>query len=86
MLAIGSGNVTWDKLAELIIKTFGEIYCDPGFCKGPIVLVASSCHTEVTTVSKRLRVSYKKDKLKWPPEYVYVFDDAEGDRGDAVVA
>lgn len=84
-LAIGSDNVTWDKLAELIVKTFGEIYSEPGFYKGPIILVVSSCHTDGKTLSKRLRVAYKKDKLKWPPEYVFVFDDAEVDWRDAVV-
>ena len=85
-LAIGSDDVTWDNLAKLIVTTFGEIYNEPGFYKGPIILVVSSCHTDGKTLSKRLRAAYKKDKLKWPPEYVFVFDDAKVDWRDAIVA
>ena len=85
-LAIGSDEVTWDELAELIVKTFGEIYSESGFYKGPIVLVVSSCHTDGKALSKCLRTAHKKKKLKWPPEYVFVFDDAEVNWRDAVVA
>lgn len=85
-LAIGSDDVTWDKLAKLIIKTFGKIYNESAYYKGPIVLVVSSCQTDGKTISKHLRVAYKKDKLPCPPEYVFVFDDAEVAWQDAVVA
>ena len=36
-------------------------------------------------LSERLRIANQKDKLEWPPEYVFVFDDAEVDWRDAVV-
>lgn len=85
-LAIGSDDVRWDKLAALIVKTFGKIYDETGFYEGPIILVVSSCHTDGKTLSKCLRVAYKKDKLEWPPEYVFVFDDAEVCWRDAVEA
>ena len=84
-LAFGPDDVTWEQLAELVVKTFREIYSEPGFYEGPIVLVVSACHADGETLSKRLRVAYRKDKLEWPPEYVFVFDDPEVDWRDAVV-
>jgi len=84
-LAFGPDDVTWEELAELVVKTFREIYREPSFYKGPIVVVVSACDTDGQTLSEHLRVAKQNGKLKWPPEYVFVFDDAEVDWRDAVV-
>ena len=84
-LAIGPDNVTWVKLAALVVKTFRKIYRQRKPYAGPIVLVVSACGTDGHALSKHLRSAYRRNKLKWPPEYVFVFEDSKIDWRDAVV-
>ena len=84
-LAIGSDDVPWKKLAAVVIETFGKIYSQRKPYAGPIILVVSACETDGESLCRQLRAAYCKDKLEWPPEYVFVFEDAEIDWRDAVV-
>lgn len=84
-LAIGRDTVTWEELAALVVKMFREIYKEPAFYGGPIVVVVSACHTDGKALSRHLRDANRRDKLEWPPEYVFVFDDATVHWRDAVV-
>ena len=84
-LAIGRDEVTWQDLAALVVEMFREIYKKPGSYEGPIVVVVSACHTNGKALSRHLRDANRRNKLKWPPEYVFVFDDPRVDWRDAVV-
>ena len=84
-LAIGSDDVPWKKLAALIVKTFREIYSQCKPYAGPIVLVVSACKTDGQTLSEHLGAANRENKLDWPPEYVFVFEDTKIDWRDAVV-
>ena len=84
-LAIGSDDVPWNKLAAMVIDTFGKIYSQRKPYAGPIILVVSACETDGQSLCKHLGAAYCKDKLEWPPEYVFVFEDTKIDWRDAVV-
>ena len=84
-LAIGRDKVTWEDLAAMVVKMFREIYKGSRFYEGPIGVVVSACHTDGKAVSRHLRDANRKHKLEWPPEYVFVFDEAAVDWRDAVV-
>ena len=85
-LAIGSDCVPWKELAAMVVKTFREIYSHSKPYEGPIILVVSACGTDGETLSRHFRTANRDEKLRWPPEYVFVFEDAEVDWRDAVVA
>ena len=84
-LAIGVDDVSWAKLAALTIETFQGIYSQPTPYAGPIVLVISACGANGRSLTRRLAAANQKERLEWPPEYVFVFEDDEIDWRDAVV-
>ena len=84
-LAIGSDDVPWKKLAAMVVKTFREIYSHRKPYAGPIILVVSACGTDGESLSKYLATANRDKKLRWPPEYVFVFEDTKIDWRDAVV-
>ena len=84
-LAVGSDDIPWQKLAAKVIKTFETIYSQDVPYLGPIILVVSACNTDGHILCKSLMSAYRKDKLEWPPEYVFVFENTKTDWRDAVV-
>ena len=84
-LMIGQDSVSWSYLAAIVVKTFEGIYGRRKPYPGPIVLVVSACGTDGEQLTKHLRTANRRKLLKWPPEYVFVFEDDEIDWRDAVV-
>lgn len=84
-LAVGPDEVSWPRLAELVVKTFKGIYGQGNLYEGPIVLVVSACDTKGMTLVSHLHTAYQEGKLYFPPEYVFVFEDKAISWRDAVV-
>ena len=84
-LTMGQDDIPWSSLAAIIVKTFEGIYAPREPYPGPIVLVVSACGTNGEQLTRHLSTANRKKLLKWPPEYVFVFEDDKIDWRDAVV-
>lgn len=84
-LAFGQDFMEWPEIAKEIIKMFRCLTPSDTPYGGPIVLVLSSCGSKDQRLTKLFSRVHKKDKLEWPPEYVFVFDNEKVEWRDAIV-
>lgn len=78
---VGADEVSWNKLAKMLSKT----YLDLDEYEGPIVLIISACGANDRELTERIAKKYKKDQIDNPPEYVFVFSEDTVSWRDAVV-
>lgn len=80
-IAIGSDHVSWRDLATMLSRAYENL----DRYDSPVSLILSACGANEQKLTKLIASKYGKDKICFPPEYVFVFSDEEVDWRDAVV-
>ena len=70
-ILIGSSDVSWEELADMISETYDDL----NEYEGAVIFIISACHANEQTLTKFIKKRYMKSEIDHPPEYIFVFSD-----------